>query len=258
MMTDRFDSILDEIGKDNVESDSNKGDMPPIGTQYGIVGNPTNAGNSQDFVSSDSQGGGVFLEKMPSVQRKASELDANSVTDPIDKGRKRLAELQKDMGFINRVIYNKAFRNISRKECERVAELIFRAEFESICQQLTLNLDIEKKKNFIEYMRSSQALKTELQVMEAESRMALSSQLFDVKDHVYEQTRALEVALESRLKSKRLRPDEYQIESANLENIKKKLLADSEGVLEEMWRTHMELLVRTLALFYDTTTFSKT
>ena len=121
-------------------------------------------GNQDSYLQSRS--GGIGKVNVPSDR---SALESTFTATP----EKSLAGHEAALSKWQRFFFSREIGKLRKEEALKFSEAMYEREFEAVIQKLTLSLDIEKKRTFIQYMRSTAGLQRELQQLDAAARLSL-------------------------------------------------------------------------------------
>ncbi len=222
---------------------NNSEDNEIIGLLRGIRQEDTN----EEFSESSSLQTKPSGTNVVNVPTEKTALESTFSTTPEKTRREHEKSLSKWQGFF----YNRQIGKLRKEEALKIANAMYEREFESVIQKLTLSLDIEKKRTFIEYMRSTAGLQRELQQLDAAARLSLSQALMEINIKIYEVTNDNEKTLSDLLRRGVISKQQAENERIKNQDLSKRNLDDSMLTLENMWSNHKQLLEYTLKLFLE-------
>jgi len=153
------------------------------------------------------------------------------------------------LGLVQRFFYDRRMQNLQRHQAIKVAKAIYEAEYEYIIQQITLGLDIAKKRVFIEYLSANRDLQREIQRMAGDAVIVMVDVLQDVKMNVYENAARQAEKIRNAVRRGVMSELQAREELEKLAQLRDQNLEDAVLAYNTMRKNHMGLLQKTLELF---------
>ncbi|MDE2179618.1 MAG: hypothetical protein KGJ40_02070 [candidate division NC10 bacterium] len=180
----------------------------------------------------------------PAIARDAIDLKAATATPA-----EQLDETTDSLGAIQRFLLRRRLGKLRMKEAERIAAAVGQAVLESAIYKLTLALDFDKKRAFVDYLRASGELQRELQRLEAQFRQALAVELIRIDSAVSEYKKTANNQIAMMQADGLLNNSEASEFGARYAKVGEDLLSENLSGYEALRGNFRELLTRTLTLF---------
>lgn len=175
--------------------------------------------------------------------RMGENFDSNgNISQHIEKVRGQL-------GLIGQFLHDREVRVMQRTHVAKLAKELFRYQFDDLQHHLMLNMDIQKKRRFVQYMESSKEIQHQIQSKSAESQTQLINTLFDSRLSAYEEKANREARFADGLKRGKLTRPQYLREVELSEQMFEEHLQRIWQTAEDMIANHSKFLYATLALF---------
>lgn len=173
-------------------------------------------------------------------------MELNPVDAPSPLGA-QMKNLNVDLGFIQRMKLTSESRKQLREKLGQIGSAVMEKQREEIFQRLMLDLDINKKRAFKEYMEKVSHLNGDLVQKSNEMERNLRDTLWDEVELIFEEKRRRE----ERLSRMNLTQDEHTAETERTNRWIDFALQQTEGKLNLLIETHSDSLSRTLQLLRD-------
>ena len=179
----------------------------------------------------------------PEQPRMGENFESSgNITQHIEKVRGQL-------GIIGTFLHDREVRSIQRKHVAKLAKELFRYQFDDLQHHLMLNMDIQKKRRFVQYMESSKEIQHQIQSKSAESQTQLINTLFESRLSAYEEKSNREGKFADALKRGKLTRPQYLREVELSSQMFEEHLQRIWQTAEDMIANHSKFLYATLALF---------
>lgn len=155
------------------------------------------------------------------------------------------------LGLVQRFFYDSRMQNIQRRQAIKIAQTLFEAEYQSLVQQITLGLDVAKKRIFIEYLRSNKELQKEIQRLAGEAVEDMTGVLMDVRTNAFRNAQVQAKKIEEAYKTGALTREQAAEELEVIATLRDQNLEDSLQTYTIMRENHLTLVARTLELFKE-------
>lgn len=153
------------------------------------------------------------------------------------------------LGIIGQFLHDREVRTIQRHHVAKLAKELFRYQFDDLQHHLMLNMDIQKKRRFVQYMEASKEVQHQIQSQSAESQTQLINTLFDSRMSAYEEKSKREAEFSDALQRGRLNASQYSREIELSNQMFEEHLQRIWQTAEDMIANHSKFLYATLALF---------
>jgi hypothetical protein len=168
-----------------------------------------------------------------------------------DFGGKPREQLEQHRGALSswqRFLFDREIGKLERHEALKIAKKIFEYELEAMFQKLTLSLDIEKKRTFIEYMRRTEGLRRDLQRLDTAACLSLQQSLMDINVQIYTINNRNESLIEQLTQQGIISGVQAEQERAKNRELCERNLEGAFATLDNMWNSHKQLLEYTLKI----------
>lgn len=185
------------------------------------------------------------------VQRK--RVDIGELGDSVQPGSPEefVAETRSSLGLLRQILFDHRLEGIRKDHALRLAKQIFEYEYQ-ICQlRLTMSMDIEKRRTFIQYMNASQELQKSVLQVFGRAVEDLGETLFDVRISLLEGFERRRRDLEGKFQQGVLDADQIAREYDILETERERALEEVLKGALQMHQNNSKLLEDTLVLLRD-------
>lgn len=203
---------------------------------------------SRQRALSNRQAGNVST---PNAIYVNDQIESIALDGQFTAPKQQLQEHKQSLSPWQGFLFNREVGRLRREEALKIAKAVFEHEFEAIVQKLTLALDIEKKKTFIEYMRRTASLQRDLQKLDTAACLSLQQSLMEINVQIYTISNRNEQVINELLTKGVITQQQADQERAKNQELCERNLSGALATLDHMWDNHKQLLEHTLRIFLN-------
>lgn len=160
-----------------------------------------------------------------------------------------MERVRQQLGVINRYIESRATQKIQRDHVIRLAKAFFDFQFQDLQHHLLLEMDVQKKRRFVQYLAATKEVQNKLQRHSAEAQLALIETMFDMRMEAFRSQRERDDRISRTYRSGGMSREQYDRairDSLTLTNEQEQRLNQT---MDKMIERHSQFLFQTLSLF---------